>query len=594
MHVNNRKEEKMYLEKINQPADVRSLNKEQLEALAAEMRTALLNKLSKHGGHFGPNFGMVEAIIALHYVFDSPKDKMVYDVSHQSYCHKMLTGRKDAFLYEEKYDDVSGYSNPEESQHDFFNIGHTSTSVSLACGLAKARDLKGEKENIIAIIGDGSLSGGEALEGLDFAPELKSNMIIVVNDNDMSIAENHGGMYQNLKLLRDTEGKAECNLFKAMGLDCLFVKEGNDVEKLIEAFQKVKDINHPIVVHICTQKGKGYALAEEHKEQWHWCMPFDKETGKSTVSFDGEDYGSITAEFLMKKMKEDKTLVGITSATPTVFGFTEDKRKEAGSQFVDVGIAEEHAVALASGIVANGGNPVYGVYSTFIQRTYDQLSQDLCINNNPATILVFAASVYGMNDVTHLGIYDIPMMSNIPNLVYLAPTTKEEYLAMVEWSISQKEHPVAIRVPGGAVISDGKTVTKDFGKLNQYEVTQEGSKVAILALGTFYSLGQEVAKEIAKETGVQPTLINPMYITGTDDKLLEELKAEHQVVITLEDGVLDGGFGEKISRFYGASDMKVLNYGLKKEFMDRYDVNEVLKENRLTKEQIVEDAMKWC
>ena len=558
------------------------------------MRTALLNKLSKHGGHFGPNFGMVEAIIALHYVFDSPKDKMVYDVSHQSYCHKMLTGRKDAFLYEEKYDDVSGYSNPEESEHDFFNIGHTSTSVSLACGLAKARDLKGEKENIIAIIGDGSLSGGEALEGLDFAPELKSNMIIVVNDNDMSIAENHGGMYQNLKLLRDTKGKAECNLFKAMGLDYLFVKEGNDVEKLIEAFQKVKDINHPIVVHICTQKGKGYALAEEHKEQWHWCMPFDKETGKSTVSFDGEDYGSMTAEFLMKKMKEDKTLVGITSATPTVFGFTEDKRKEAGSQFVDVGIAEEHAVALASGIAANGGNPVYGVYSTFIQRTYDQLSQDLCINNNPATILVFAASVYGMNDVTHLGIYDIPMMSNIPNLVYLAPTTKEEYLAMVEWSISQKEHPVAIRVPGGAVISNGKTVTKDFGKLNQYEVTQKGSKVAILALGTFYSLGQEVAKEIAKETGVQPTLINPMYITGTDDKLLEELKAEHQVVITLEDGVLDGGFGEKISRFYGASDMKVLNYGLKKEFIDRYDVNEVLKENRLTKEQIVEDAMKLC
>lgn len=594
MHVNNRKEEKMYLEKINQPADVRSFNKEQLEALAAEMRTALLNKLSKHGGHFGPNFGMVEAIIALHYVFDSPKDKMVYDVSHQSYCHKMLTGRKDAFLYEEKYDDVSGYSNPEESEHDFFNIGHTSTSVSLACGLAKARDLKGEKENIIAIIGDGSLSGGEALEGLDFAPELKSNMIIVVNDNDMSIAENHGGMYQNLKLLRDTEGKAECNLFKAMGLDYLFVKEGNDVEKLIEAFQKVKDINHPIVVHIYTQKGKGYALAEEHKEQWHWCMPFDKETGKSTVSFDGEDYGSMTAEFLMKKMKEDKTLVGITSATPTVFGFTEDKRKEAGSQFVDVGIAEEHAVALASGIAANGGNPVYGVYSTFIQRTYDQLSQDLCINNNPATILVFAASVYGMNDVTHLGIYDIPMMSNIPNLVYLSPTTKEEYLAMVEWSISQKEHPVAIRVPGGAVISDGKTVTKDFGKLNQYEVTQKGSKVAILALGTFYSLGQEVAKEIAKETGVQSTLINPMYITGTDDKLLEELKAEHQVVITLEDGVLDGGFGEKISRFYGASDMKVLNYGLKKEFIDRYDVNEVLKENRLTKEQIVEDIMKLC
>ena len=589
-----KKEKNMILDKVNTPDDVKKLSISKMNSLADEMRELIIKKVNTIGGHMGSNLGIIEATIAMHYVFNSPVDKVVFDVSHQCYPHKILTGRKEGFTNPDNYMKYTGYTAPEESEHDLFKVGHTSTSVSLACGVAKARDLKGEKFNVITLIGDGSLSGGEALEGLDNAATLKSNFIVIVNDNDMSIAENHGGMYQNLKLLRDTEGKAECNLFKAMGLDYLFVKEGNDVEKLIEAFQKVKDINHPIVVHICTQKGKGYVLAEEHKEQWHWCMPFDKETGKSTVSFDGEDYGSMTAEFLMKKMKEDKTLVGITSATPTVFGFTEDKRKEAGSQFVDVGIAEEHAVALASGIAANGGNPVYGVYSTFIQRTYDQLSQDLCINNNPATILVFAASVYGMNDVTHLGIYDIPMMSNIPNLVYLAPTTKEEYLAMVEWSISQKEHPVAIRVPGGAVISDGKTVTKDFGKLNQYEVIQKGSKVAILALGTFYSLGQEVAKEIAKETGVQPTLINPMYITGTDDKLLEELKAEHQVVITLEDGVLDGGFGEKISRFYGDSDMKVLNYGLKKEFIDRYDVNEVLKENRLTKEQIVEDTMKLC
>lgn len=582
----------MYLETINQPSEVRNLNKEQLEQLAVEMRAALLQKLSVHGGHVGPNFGMVEATIALHYVFDSPKDKMVYDVSHQSYCHKMLTGRKDAFLYEEHYDDVSGYSNPKESEHDFFTIGHTSTSVSLACGLAKARDLKGDKENIIAVIGDGSLSGGEALEGLDFAPELNSNLIILVNDNEMSIAENHGGLYQNLKLLRDTNGAAECNLFKAMGLDYLFVKEGNDVEKLIEAFQKVKDINHPVVVHICTQKGKGYALAEENKENWHWHMPFNKENGQPTVSFEGEDYGDMTAEFLLKKMKEDKTLVGITSATPTVFGFTEDRRKAAGNQFVDVGIAEEHAVALASGIAANGGNPVYGVYSTFLQRTYDQLSQDLCINNQPVTILVFAASIYGMNDVTHLGIYDIPMISNIPNLVYLAPTTKEEYLAMVEWSISQKKHPVAIRVPGGNVISSSEKIRKDYGALNQYQVTKQGSKVAILALGSFYSLGRQTAEVIAEETGVQPTLINPTYITGRDEKLLEELKENHQIVITLEDGVLDGGFGEKIARFYGDSDMKVLNYGFRKEFLDRYEVAEVLMENKLTKEQIAADVMK--
>ncbi len=580
----------MYLEQINQPSDLHKLNDRQLKELAEEMRQVLLEKLSKRGGHFGPNFGMVEATIALHHVFNSPIDKMVYDVSHQSYCHKMLTGRKNAFLYEAHYDDITGYSNPKESVHDFFTIGHTSTSISLACGLAKARDLKGDKENIIAIIGDGSLSGGEALEGLDFAPELNSNLIIIVNDNDMSIAENHGGLYKNLKLLRETEGKAECNLFKAMGLDYLFVKEGNDIQTLITAFEKVKNINHPIVVHICTQKGKGYALAEENKESWHWCMPFDIETGKPTLTFDGEDYSSITSDFLLQKMKENRALVAITSATPTVLGFTEDKRKEAGKQFVDVGIAEEHAVALASGIAANGGIPVYGVYSTFIQRTFDQLSQDLCINNNPATIIVYAASVYGMNDVTHLGIYDIPLMANIPNLVYLAPTTKEEYLALLDWSTTQKEHPVAIRVPGGNMLSTGEPAIKDFSKLNEYQVTHKGNKVAIVALGTFYTLGTKVANAITDQTGITPTLINPLYITGIDKPLLESLKATHDIVITLEDGILDGGFGEKITRFYGASDVKVLNYGLRKEFLDRYDVNDVLYKNRLTVEQIVADV----
>ena len=579
----------MYLENINGPSDVKKLTIEEMNKLAAEMRDALLKRASIHGGHFGPNFGMVEATIALHYVFESPEDKMVYDVSHQTYPHKMLTGRKDAYLYEEHYDDVSGYSNPHESEHDFFNVGHTSTSVSLACGLAKARDLKGGKGNVIAVIGDGSLSGGEAFEGLDFASELKSNLIIVVNDNDMSIAENHGGLYGNLKLLRETDGKAECNFFKAMGLDYVYVGNGNDIGALIDAFKSVKDAGKPVVVHIVTLKGKGYKPAEEDKETWHWHMPFDIKTGKPLMDFDGEDYSSVTAEYLLDKMKKDKSVVAITSATPTVMGFTADKRHEAGSQFVDVGIAEETAVALASGIAAGGGKPVYGVYSSFIQRTYDQLSQDLCINNNPATIIVYAASVYGMNDVTHLGIYDIPMISNIPNLVYLAPTTKEEYLAMLEWSIEQNEHPVAIRVPDGEMISDGKKVSKDFSELNRYEITEKGSKIAVIGLGSFYGLACKAAKEIESRTGVKATLINPYYITGTDDELLESLKADHDVVITLEDGMLDGGFGEKIARFYGNSDVKVLNYGLKKEFLDRYDVNEVLKENHLTPEQIADD-----
>lgn len=581
----------MYLEKINGPEDVKKLTTDEMTKLAAEMRDALLKRASIHGGHFGPNFGMVEATIALHYVFESPKDKIVYDVSHQTYPHKMLTGRKDAYLYEEHYDDVSGYSNPNESEHDFFTIGHTSTSVSLACGLAKARDLKGDAGNVIAVIGDGSLSGGEALEGIDFASELNGNLIIVVNDNDMSIAENHGGLYQNLKLLRDTDGKAECNLFKAMGLDYVYVNEGNNIKALIDAFSSVKDSTKPVVVHINTQKGKGYAPAEADKENWHYSGPFNIETGEPLFVPEGPDYSDITVKYLLSKMKQDKSVVAITAGTPTVIGFTKDKREEAGKQFVDVGIAEETAVALASGIAANGGKPVWGVYSSFVQRTYDQISQDLCINNSPATILTFWGTVYGMNDVTHLGLYDMAMLANIPNLVYLAPTTKEEYLAMLDWSIEQTDYPVAIRVPGGEVISDGKKVTKDFSKLNKYEVTKKGSKVAIIGLGTFYSLGENVAEKVAEKTGVNPTVINPYYITGTDNELLSDLKKDHDLVITIEDGILDGGFGEKISRFYGDSDMKVLNFGLNKEFLDRYVVDDVLKANHLTADQIVDDII---
>lgn len=579
----------MYIEKINGPEDVKKLNIEEMTALAEEMRHALLKRASIHGGHFGPNFGMVEAIIALHYVFESPKDKMVFDVSHQTYPHKMLTGRKDAYLYEEHYDDVTGYSCPQESEHDHFTIGHTSTSVSLACGLAKARDLRGESANVIAIIGDGSLSGGEALEGMDFAAELDSNMIIVVNDNDMSIAENHGGLYSNLKLLRETNGQAECNLFKAMGLDYVYVDHGNDLRELIGAFRQVKDSKKPVVVHINTLKGKGYKPAEEHKEEWHWHLPFDIETGKSHFP-EVEDYSSVTCEYLIEKMKQDPTVVAITSGTPTILGFTQEKRKQAGRQFVDVGIAEETAVALASGIAKGGGKPVYGVYSSFIQRTYDQISQDLCIDGNPATIVVYTGSVFGMTDVTHLGLQDIPMLSNIPGLVYLAPTTKEEYLSMLDWSVEQKEMPVAIKLPGGDMISDGREVTKDWSQLNTYEVTEKGSKIALIGLGTFYSMALQTAEMLEKK-GIHATVINPYYITGLDKGLLEKLKADHDTVVTLEDGILDGGFGEKIARFYGSSDMKVYNYGMKKEFLDRYDVNEVLKENHLTAEQIVNDVL---
>lgn len=543
-------------------------------------------------GHFGPNFGMVEAEIALHYVFNSPVDKFVFDVSHQSYPHKMLTGRKDTYLYEEHFDDISGYTDPNESEHDFFTIGHTSTSISLATGLAKARDLKKEKENIIAIIGDGSLSGGETLEALNFAgSELNSNLIILVNDNEQSIAENHGGLYTNLEELRNTNGMSENNLFKAMGLDYIYEEEGNSIEKMIDVFQKAKDIDHPIVVHIHTQKGKGYKLAEENKEAWHWSVPFDRNTGKPTIDFgDSESYEEITANFLLEKMKKDEKVVVVTPAMPGSIGFDIEKRRQAGNQFIDVGIAEEHAVAFVSGIAKNGGKPILGTNATFMQRTYDQISQDLCINNNPATILLNYSSFQGLTDVTHLGIFTISIFSHIPNLILLAPTNKEEYLAMLDWSIEQNEHPVMILIPGNGAIEDERSIDKNYSILNKFKVEQQGEKLAILALGDFYQLGEEVAKEIENKLQFKPTLINPRFVSGIDEELLNALTKDHELVITLEDGILDGGFGSKIASFYGMDKtMKVKSYGLNKEFYDRYNPEELLESLGITKEQIVED-----
>ena len=578
----------MYLEHINSPADLKKLNLEQMIVLSGEIRQVLLNELSQYGGHVGPNLGMVEATIALHYVFNSPIDKIVFDVSHQTYVHKLLTGRRDGYINHT----VTGFSNPNESPHDFFTLGHTSTAVSLSCGLAKARDLKDEHTNVVAVVGDGALSGGEAFEGLDNAAVLGSNMIIVVNDNQRSIAENHGGVYSNFKALRDSNGTCECNFFKAFGFDYIYVGEGNDLASLIAAFQKVKDIDHPIIVHINTQKGLGFEPAIKNEEAFHYSMPFDLTTGKLKMDLSKvESYSDLTGAYLLDKMKSNPVLIGISSGTPSVLGFHPAQRQEAGKQFVDVGIAEEHAVAFSSGFAKGGGRPVYGVYSTFIQRSYDQLSQDLCINNNPAVMLVFLSGVYGITDVTHLGFFDIPLISNIPNMVYLAPTCKEEYFAMLEWAIGQTEHPVSIRVPSNGVISTGKKYDADYSQLNKFQITQKGNSLAIIALGTFYQLGESVAKLYKEKTNVDATLINPRYITGIDKDMLEELKKEHDVVITIEDGVLDGGFGEKIARYYGDSDIRVLNFGLKKEFVDRFHVDELMKANHLTDEQIVADVL---
>lgn len=577
------------IERINEATDVKKFKVDELDKLAAEIREALFNRLTKIGGHFGPNFGIVEAEIALHYVFNSPTDQFVFDVSHQSYPHKILTGRKAGYIYEDHFSEDSGYTNPDESEHDLFNVGHTSTSISLATGLVKARDLKGEKRNVIALIGDGSLSGGEAMEALNVAgSELDSNLIIIVNDNEMAIAENHGGIYKNLAKLRETKGRAENNIFKAFGLDYMYVENGNDIPTLIDAFNKVKDIEHPIVVHIHTEKGLGYKIAEENKEAWHWCMPFNRKTGLSTIDFgDGEDYTSITADYIVKKVKKDKDVLVITPAMPMAVGLSPELREELGDQYIDVGIAEEQAVAMASGAAKNGAKPLVVTNMTFIQRTYDQISQDVCINNNPVTILLNYTSFAGLTDVTHLGIFGISAFSNIPNLVILAPSSKSEYINMLDWSLDQKEHPVMILIPGNEVTE--RESDKDYDNIGKFKVEKQGEKAAIIALGDFYQMGESLAAAVKEELGFTPTLINPRFASALDTDLLEEIGHNHSLVVTLEDGIVDGGFGHKIAAFYSASNVKVKNYGLEKKFYDRYNPAELLKELGMTNEAMVND-----
>lgn len=583
----------MILDKINSPTDVKNLSVNDMERLADEIREALFNRLTKIGGHFGPNFGFVEATIAMHYVFNSPTDKFVFDVSHQSYTHKILTGRKAGYIDDTRFAEDSGYSNPEESKHDFFNIGHTSTSVALALGLAKGRDILGRKENIVAVIGDGSLSGGEAMEALNVAgSELGSNFIIIVNDNEQAIAETHGGIYQNLKELRDSNGKAQNNWFRAFGLDYIYEENGNDIASLIKVFEKVKDSTQPVVVHIHTQKGKGYRLAEENREAWHWCMPFDRATGKPTVDFgSGESYSDITTKYIMDKARKDKDFIVVSPAMPMSVGLGIEERKQLGRQYIDTGIAEEAAVAIASGIATNGAKPLVVTNMTFLQRAYDQISQDVCINNAPVTMLMNFTAFDGLTDVTHLGIFGLAAFTNIPNLVVLCPSSAEEYVNMLDWSIDQKEHPVLILIPGNAVTH--RAADKSFDNINKYKVEQQGEKVAIIALGDFYQKGEEAAAAIEKELGFKPTLVNPRFGSGLDKELLENLKSRHSLVITLEDGIVDGGFGEKIASYYGPSDMKVINLGLEKKFYDRYNPQQLLESLGITAEKIVERVKKF-
>ena len=579
------------LEKINSPADVKNLSLDEMNILADEIRQGIINRVDKVGGHLGPDLGIVEATIALHDVFDSPKDKFIFDVSHQCYPHKMLTGRKQGFLDPLNHPEISGYSNQNESEHDHFMIGHTSTSITLATGVAKARDLKGENYNVIALIGDGSLSGGEAFEGFNNAAVLNSNFIIIVNDNEMSIAQNQGGLYKNLKELRDSNGTCVNNWFKTFGFDYIYVEEGNDIGTLIKAFSNIKNTTKPIVVHIHTLKGKGFDKAVQNKEWGHWSMPGILNENSNSEGLVPECYETITKDYILNKVKQDSSVIAINAATPGVFWWDSEFRNNLGENYTDVAIAEQHAVGYASGLARNGAKPIFAVMTSFIQRAYDQLSQDLALNNSPATILVYWGGISSA-DCTHLGLFDIPLICNIPNIVYLAPTCKEEYLRMLDWSVEQNKHPVAIRVPSANYNVSGQEDTTDYSILNKYKLAESGSKIAIIGLGDFFELGKCVKEELKTKLGINASLINPKFISGVDKELLNDLKSNHDIVITLENGTLDGGFGEKISRFYGNSDVKVLNYGAFKEFNDRVPMSELNKRYHLTKELIIEDIEK--
>ena len=585
--------ENIDLNSIKSPEDIRKMSIPELTKLAAEMRSTLLEKLSAHGGHIGPNLGMVEAVIALHYVFDTPQDKIIFDVSHQTYPHKMLTGRMQAFTDPAHYDDVTGYTNPSESEYDLYSLGHTSSAVALAAGVAKARDLKGEKENVVAVIGDGSLSGGVAFEGLDYGATLGTNFIVVVNDNQMSIAENHGGIYADLRLLRNSNGTAEPNLFRSMGYAYRYVNYGNDLKSLIDMFRSVKDINYPVVVHINTMKGMGLPVAEANKEEFHYNGPFDLKTGaplhEDEPKDEPQDYSELFARDMLRKMKENERVVAITAGTPGVLGFDLARRREAGRQFIDVGIAEQAAIDVASGLAKGGMRPVVGFVSSFLQRAYDQFSQDIALNKQAATFVVFYGSMFGMNDETHLGFFDIALLSNIPNLLYLAPTCKEEFEAMLDWSVKQDKQAVVIRTPGSMVVSNSEIKLLDDYSKPDYEIVRKGGNVALIGAGLMFGIMAKAADLLAQK-GVEVTLINPRNLSALDTATLDSLK-DYSVVITAEDGIVDGGYGQKVASYLGEAPVKVVNLGLPKEFLNRYKYSELQKACGLTPEQIADKVI---
>lgn len=569
------------LNKISSPKDLKKLSIPEMEKLAKEIRTLILEKDAAKGGHLGPDLGIVEATIAYHYVFDAPKDKIVWDVSHQTYPHKMLTGRAQAWLDPNHYDDVTPFTNPDESPYDYFAIGHTSTSVALATGMARARDLMGGHENITALIGDGSMTGGLAYEGFNNAAIEKHNLVIVVNDNQWSIDKNVGGLVTALKKLRDSNGEAAENPFKAMGFDYRYVADGNNIQDMINAFKAVKDVDHPILLHINTLKGKGYSPALKDEEFHHWVIPFDLKTDKPLTPEKKPNPNTVATDVIKEQIKAGNKIIAINAAIPSNFDLDEIKDKYP-DHYKDVGIAEQESVAFATGFAKEGGTPVLFENSSFLQRAFDQLSHDTAANDLPVVMMVGAGGI-SSESKTHLGMFDQVLISNLPNWIYLAPTSLAEEKAMMQWAIKQRKHPVAIKMPINDVPEgDDNKVIKDYSNI-QYQV-KPGKDVAVLALGDFYQLGAKVASKL------NATLVNPVSANILDKDTLDKLAADHKVIVTLEDDALDGGYGEKVASYLGNKGVKVLNYGQKRVYTDQTPLKEIYKQNHLTVDQIVADV----
>ena len=578
----------MELTDIQIPSDLRDCSIAELEVIAQHIRNLIIHRTSHIGGHIGSSPGATDIIVALHHVFGLDDAQFIFDISHQSYAHKILTGRHEGFKNIDKFHTISGYSNPAESTHDAFHLGHASTSLSLACGLMIGRDLQHRTHPIIAMIGDGALSGGEAYEALNHLSTMSSQCLIIINDNEQSIAENHGGLYTHLQQLRETNGESPNNIFKALGFSYRYIDDGNSLTSLIHAVKNCKDEITPTVLHIHTTKGYGYDKAIANPEGFHNPSGFDIDTGETKKRYTNS-YESIVAKQLIDTLEQNKATCIVTAATPGGFCLTKDIREKLGAQYIDVGIAEEHATTLLAGIAHNGGTPILPIYSTFLQRAYDQIINDLCINNSNALILVYRASIYGNKDMTHLGFNDISMLGNMPNLMYLAPTTVEELESSIRYGLEHHNHPIAIRIPVGTPINNTAQSNTIDNPVTSYDITQSGNTIAIIGVGNFYNKAVELSHAIREATHISPTIVKPLCISSLDTDTLNELTKDHHIVITLEDGELEGGYGQKIASYYGKTSMKVLNYGISKQFYDRYKPEDVLQQNHLDFEHILDD-----